>query len=97
MNLAKGLDHIIADPSGVRNRRVFPDPDPLVDTPPQMLSKVTVHILVDPLLALICLDNEMIHGYFSFTFVFLSFSGDMPTTSAHEREDSTSRSTGSLS
>src|SRR2546426_3115823 len=69
VNLAKGLDHIIADPSGVRNRRVFPDPDPLVDAPPQMFSKVAVHILVDPLLALICLDNEMIHSYFSFTFV----------------------------
>jgi len=69
VNLAQGIYHVIADPSSVRNRRVFPDPDPLVDTPPQMFSKVAVHILVDPLLALICLDNEMIHSYFSFTFV----------------------------
>src|SRR5438067_597451 len=67
MNFAKGLDHVVADPSSVRNRRVFPNPDPFVDTSPQMFSKVAVHILVDPLLALICLDNEVIHSYFPFT------------------------------
>ena len=67
MNLTQGLYHVIADPSSVRNRRVFPNPDPLVDTPTHMFSKVAVHILVDPLLALICLDTKVIHSYFPFS------------------------------
>ncbi len=67
MNFAQGLYHVIADPPGVRNRRVFPNPDPLVNTPTQMFGKVAVHILVDSLLALVCIDNEVIQSYFPFT------------------------------
>ncbi len=93
MNLAKGFYHVIADPSGVRNGRVFSNPDPLVDTTTQMFSKVAIHILIDSLLALVCIDDETIHSYFPFTFLLLTFRlkgtppcGDMPRRVRPRRE-----------
>jgi hypothetical protein len=62
VNLAKGLYHVITDSPGIRNGRVFPDPDSLIDAAAQMFSKVAIHILVDPLLALVCIDDEVIHS-----------------------------------
>jgi hypothetical protein len=62
VNLAQSLDHVITDSSGIRNGRIFPDPDTLVDAAAQMFSKVAIHILVDPLLALVCIDDKVIHS-----------------------------------
>jgi len=64
MNLAQSLNLVIADPSGVRNGGVFPDPDPLVDRAARMFSKMAVHVLVDPLLPLIQMDDEVAHSLF---------------------------------
>ena len=68
MNFAQGLYHVIADASRVRNLRVFSDPNPVVDAPTQMFSKVAIDILIDTVLALVCMDNEMIQSYFPVTY-----------------------------
>jgi hypothetical protein len=62
MNVAQGLYHVIADASGVRNLRVFSDPNPVIDAPTHMFSKVAIDMLIDTVLALVCMDNEMIQS-----------------------------------
>src|SRR5205823_3251499 len=58
---AERLHHVVADAARVGNRRLLPDPDALVDTATQVLGKVPVHILVDPLGALIGIDDDASH------------------------------------
>src|SRR5437588_10947188 len=47
--------------SRIGDAGVFPNPDALVDTPTQVLGKVSVDVLVDPLRALISIDDDASH------------------------------------
>ncbi len=47
LHLPQRRHDVIADPAGVRDRRVFPNPDTVVDTAPQVLCEVPVDVRVD--------------------------------------------------
>jgi hypothetical protein len=59
LDLAQGLDHIVADASRVGDRAVRPDPVPAVDAMAQVFREVPIYVPIDGDLALIGLNSQL--------------------------------------